>query len=58
MAGVIGGKGGKEAETEAETEAEPKEKEQYRLVDGADKKTEGFFERAVWKPEPELTRSH
>lgn len=50
MAGVIGGKGGKEGDTEAE----PKEKEQYRLVE----KTGGFFERAVWKPELELTRSH
>jgi len=54
MAGVIGGKGGKEGETEAE----PREKEQYGPVDGADKKTGGFFERVVWKPEPELTRSH
>lgn len=39
MAGVLGGKRGKEGETEAE----PKEKEQYRLVDGADKKTGGFL---------------
>jgi hypothetical protein len=54
MAGVIGGKGGKEGEMEAE----PKEKEQYRLVDGADKKTGGSFERVVWKLRPELTRSH